>query len=228
MIAAPPRGDRRERLGAHVDGYPARVLEALTDTYPVVLHLIGHRASHELVARYTPALIQHSYNLNDIGAELPRFIGGDVLADLARLEWAVARAFNAHDLPPLDPQPLANWTDEQWQHAVLHFQPSLALLSSPWPIRELWEARNTPIEAIDIDLRNRPDQVVVRRAGYDVRCESVGDKEALVLEALLAGSTLGDVSALLDVNAGDPESVAMWFARWMQNRLIVDCTSAQR
>ena len=235
VVAAPPQGTRRERLDVYVNGYPARVQEAIEESYPAVTHVIGHRATHALVARYLPALVRHSYNLDDVGAELPGFLRGDALAgrfpflpDLAQLEWAVAGAFRAHDRPRLDPQPLAAWTDDQWQRAILQFQPSVAVVCSSWPIRELWEARDTPIDAIDIDLRDRPDQVLVCRVGYGVRCESISRDEARGLGALLTGHALGEVSELLGTHGGDPASVSAWFASWMQNGLIAGCTSNRR
>lgn len=232
LIAQPPRGDRHERLGVYINGYPARVQEAMEECFPAVTHVIGHRATHELVvARYVPALTRHSYNLNDVGAELPGFLHSDTLSgqfpflpDLARLEWAVRCAFHAHDLAPLvDLGPLATWTEEEWQRAVLQFQPSVALLCSPWPIRDLWQARETPIEEIDIDLRDRPDRVLVRRAGFGVQCESVSADEARALGALLAGRTLVQVSELHATSGGDAAFVSAWFARWMQQGLIIGC-----
>lgn len=232
LIAAPPRGDRDERLAVYVNGYPARVEESLEESFPAVAHLIGHRAMRELVARYVPALTRHSYNLNDVGAELASFLRRDplsrqfpFLADLAQLEWAVARAFHAHEQAPLDVGPLATWTEAQWQHAVLRFQPSVALVCSRWPIRDLWEARETPIEAIDIDLRGRPDRVLVRRAGFDVECESLPPDEAAAVTALLAGQRLGEVTRMLERQGCDPAAVSAWFGCWMRKGMIAGCGS---
>jgi hypothetical protein len=230
LIAPPPRGDRSERLAVYVNGYPARVQEAIEESFPAVTHLIGHRATHELVERYLHALTRHSYNLNDVGAKLPGFLCRDLLCarfpflpDLARLEWAINQAFHAHQRAPLDPASLATWTDAQWQRAVLHFQPSVALVCSPWPIRDLWAARETPREAIDLDLRDRPDQVRVWRTGLEVHCTSVGRDEALLLETLLAGQTLGAAMERLAANNGDSASVSAWFTDWMRQGLLVAC-----
>ncbi len=235
LIAQPPRGERHERLAVYVNGYPARVREAIEECFPAVTHLIGQRATHELVARYVRALTRHSYNLNAVAAELPGFLCSDALngqfpflPDLAQLEWAVTCAFHAHDRAPLDLGVLATWSEEQWQHAVFEFQPSVALVRSSWPIRDLWEARETPIEDIDINLRDRPDRVLVRRAGPGVLCQPVSHDEARLLAALLAGRTLGDVSDLLVTSGGAPASVSTWFARWMQHRLIIGCSSDPR
>jgi Putative DNA-binding domain len=233
VLVQPPRGHCGERLGVYVSGYPARVQEAVEESFPAVAHIIGHRATHGLIGRYLTVVTRHTYNLNDVGAKLPSFLRSDPLTDrfpflpdLAVLEWAVARAFHAYDQPPLDPAPLAAWTEAQWQLAVLQFHPSVALVSASWPIRELWEARETSIEEIDIDMRDRPDHVLVRRAGCAVHCESLSDDEAAVLAALVAGCTLGQVSEALMTRGGNPAAVATWFARWMHQRLLIGCSSA--
>jgi hypothetical protein len=230
LVCTPPRGDVGVRLGVYVGGYPARVQESLRETFPAVAHLAGVRRFSELSGRYVAALALHSYNLNDVGMELAKFLRSDVLgtdlpflADLAELEWRVACAFHAHERAPLDPTPLGAWSDEQWEHAVLGFQPSVALVCSAWPIRELWASRETAVADIDIDLRDRSDRVLVRRCAMDVHCESLADGEARALEALLSGQPLGEVTAMLASHGDDGSQVSGWFAGWMQHGLIIDC-----
>ncbi|MBI3388142.1 MAG: putative DNA-binding domain-containing protein [Deltaproteobacteria bacterium] len=187
-LAAVPRGTITERLHVYLDGYPARLHDALVETFPAVAHMIGHGAMTHLTRRYLGALSLESYNLNDAGAELPAFLRADelttqlpFLADLAELEWDIACAFHAHDESPLDPSVLTSWTLDDWEGARLRFQPSVALVCSPWPIRELWEARETPIEAIALDVHDRPDRVLVYRTGLAECCESVDSAEAAAL-----------------------------------------------
>jgi len=230
LIALPERGSAAERLRVYAGGYPVRVQEALAETFPAVAHVVGDGAFTDLVRRYVQATPLHSYNLNDAGAELPHFLGDDSLTarlpflpDLAGLESQVAHAFHAHERADFDPTALANWSMDDWERAVLCFQPWVALVRSAWPIREIWESRDTPIEEIDIDLRHRSDRVLVRRAGYVVLCESVDDAEAESLGALLEGQTLGCVVAALTARGGDPASVSQRFARWMALRMIADC-----
>jgi hypothetical protein len=231
LIALPERGTAAERLRVYAGGYPVRVQEALAETFPAVAHVVGEHAFTALVRRYAEATPLHSYNLNDAGAELPRFLRNDSLTarlvflpDLARLEWQVARAFHAHERPAFDPSVLANWSMDDWEHAVLRFQPWVAMVRSDWPIREIWESRDRAIEEIDIDLRDRPDRVLVRRAGYAVLCESLDEAEAEFLEALLEGQRLGSVVAGRATRGGGPESVFQRFARWMTARMIAGCT----
>jgi len=232
-VTAVPEGSRpAERMHVYAAGYPARITEALAETFPAVAHVVGDGAFAALARRFAAVTPFASYSLNDAGADLPRFLHGDLLTerlaflpDLAQLEWQVARAFHALDETPLVPSAFAPWTMEQWERAVLQFQPWLSVVRSEWPIREIWESRETPVAAIDIDLRNRPDRVLVRRTGFEVTCESVSEDEADALAALIAGSTLGEVVARLANHGGDPAGVSAWFGRWMTLRLVKSVTS---
>jgi hypothetical protein len=195
-----------------------------------VAHVLGARAFHRLVHRYIAAVALTSYNLNDAGAELPRFLRGDsagaalpFLPDLAQLEWAVVRAFHAHENVPLDPASLADRRLDDWAGAVLRFQPWLSVVQSNWPIRALWECRETRIEEIDIDLNDRPDRVLVRRVGATVVCESLDCPEGAALSALIDGQSLGTIVTTLAADGIDAAAVATWFARWMAWRAVVGC-----
>jgi hypothetical protein len=232
-ITPPPHGDVTERLRVHGGGYPARLEEALAENFPALAHPVGAGAFRELAGRFAARIPLASYNLNDAGAPLPEFLRGDPLAerllflpDLARLEWDVARAFHAADERTFDPAALAGWGLEEWTRAVVGFQPAVAIVTSAWPIREIWECRERAIEAIDIDLCNRPDRVLVRREGFAVVCESLDEAQANTLAALLAGRTLGDVVDALGEHADLAASVSAWFARWMSLRMITGCSLA--
>ncbi|HVN84569.1 MAG TPA: putative DNA-binding domain-containing protein [Candidatus Binatia bacterium] len=231
LIAAPPRGEIRERLDVYINGYPARAHDALDESFPALVHLIGHEATHDLVARYLPALTVRSYNLNDLGTELPSFLRTDCLTerfpflpDLAELEWKVARAFHARDDVPFAPSRLAAWTEEQWANAVVRFQPSVAVVCSPWPILTLWNARETPISAIDIDLTDHAEPVLIRRVGFGVRCEPIDVNEARLLSGLIAGRRLGEAMAELAEANDETGDVSSWFARWVRQHLLSDFT----
>src|SRR5262249_40537163 len=143
-IAAPPSAERdsgvaldewlcaaepacvAERMRIYIDGYPARVHDALAESYPAIAHLVGADAFSALAQRYAAAVPLRSYNLTHAGAQLPAFLSGDAvthdwpyLPDLARLEWSVARAFHADEREPLDLRAL-EWSVDDWADAILH------------------------------------------------------------------------------------------------------------
>jgi hypothetical protein len=227
-LASPPRGTIADRLHAHVDGYPARVREALAETFPAVAHLAGDAAFDALTRRYLPHVPAGGYGLGDVGGVLPDVLRDDplgaelpFLADLARLEWAVHRAFHAHLASPFDPRVAAGWTPDDWAAARVRFQPGTVCIASPWPIRTLWEARRTPREEIDVVIEGRPEKGLVHRVEHRVACTPVEDAEAVVLARLLGGATLGE--AVAGLAAEDAERVGGWTASWAARGLVVAC-----
>ena len=231
LIAIPDRCDAVTRLRVYANGYPARLEEALKETFPAVEHVVGPSAFAALAYRFAAAVPLYSYNLNDAGEQLPELLRSDPLTanlpflpDLARLEWHVSKAFHATDEPTFNPAPLAQWSLDDWERAGLCFQPWVAVVESDWPIREIWECRETPVEEIDVNLHDRPDQVLVRRTGFAVICESLDDAEAHALRILLDGRTLGDAMATLTANGEDPAAVSAWFAHWAALRMVVSCS----
>jgi hypothetical protein len=241
----------RERLAAYVNGYPARIFEALDESFPAVRHLAGDAAFGEVVQRYSSRVPRGIYSLSDVGAELPAFLASDpigerlpFLADLAALEWRIALAFHAHERAPLDPSSLAGWGLEHWERATIELQSSVAVVRSIWPILDLWNLRETPISEIDLELAGRAQTVLVSRDGFSVSCDLLDCAQAVVLEALLDGATLGVALERLatpseedadesTASAGSTASavstapaVSKWFAGWAARGLIVHCRAA--
>jgi hypothetical protein len=215
------------RLRAYAGGYPARIGEALEEAYPALKHVVGSSAFASLVTRYLPHVPEGIYNLNDVGASLPGFLANDALVrefpfgpDLARLEHAVHHAFHASDLPPLALTTFADWTLEDWSAAVLEFQPSVALVSSAWPVCDIWNARDTPIGEIDIALEGRPQHVLVGRPGGVVQCEVIEAAEAAALESMRGGATLGQAVEEIAERGGESSAVTAWFSHWVALGLV--------
>ena len=224
-LAVPPGAEPSERLAVYVDGYPARLHDALLEAFPAIARLIGSSRFHALVHRYLRAAALRSYNLNEAGAELSAWLGDDPLAaelpflpDLAELEWAVNRAFHAVEHAPLMPAALAALTPEVLLAGRVRFQPSLALRASRWPIHALWEARDAEPGAIDIDLAVA-EQVIVHRVGHGVACAPIDAGRAAALQALLAGETLAEVAD----QAEDPTAVIAWLGEWIAAGIVVEC-----
>jgi hypothetical protein len=215
-----------ERLSVYAGGYLARMREALADVYEAVQFVLGERAFTELAQAYAARYPSHDYNLSFAGRSLPEFLAGSPIAqqlpflpDLARLEWLVCRAFHAFEQPPLEPSRLAAPPPEAWDRLRLTFQPSLGVVASAWPIRDIWAARREPRGTVNLQIAGRAQRVLVFRRGLEVRCELLEEPECVLLEGLLAGRTLGEVCQAL--SQADPTAVRAWFARWMQERLIV-------
>ncbi len=230
-IRQPDAESAATRLGAYTGGYPARIEESLADAYPAVRHLLGTGRFRELARRYLPLVPKGCYNLNAIGGTLADLLDADplsaelpFLADLARLEWAVWNAFHAPPAPPLDVSELTEWTAEDWATATIDFAPGVSVIRSRWPIADLWAARSTPKERIDIVLEGRPQTVLVSRRGYDVECTPISELEARAIEALGDGRILIAVTAELAAAGAQPDQVEAWFAGWSERGIVARCT----
>jgi hypothetical protein len=230
----PQGGSRGEvRMAVYAEAYLARMAEALAEVYETVRHLTGKEAFIELTESYLDAHPSHSYNLNSVGDALPEHLGRTrfaealpFLPDLARLEWAIAQAFHASEGAPFDPSELAGFSEDAWERARVAFQPSVAVVSSAWPILDLWNARKTPTTEIDIGLEGRPQDVLVSRHGLEVVCELLQPEQADLIRRLQKGEALGQVCAHLagdgHVRSQKEESapVGEWFSSWASRGLI--------
>ena len=215
-----------ERLSVYAEGYLARTREALAEVYEAVDFVLGEQGFTDLARAYAARQPSRDYNLSFAGRALPEFLAGSLLAqrlpflpDLARLEWLVCQAFHAFEHPPLEPSRLAALPPDAWDRLRLTFQPSVGVVASAWPVRDIWAARREPRGTVNLEIAGRPQRVLVFRRGLDVRCELLEEPEWLLLERLVAGRALGEACQAL--NQAGPPAVQAWFARWMGEGLIV-------
>ncbi|MBW2493823.1 MAG: putative DNA-binding domain-containing protein [Deltaproteobacteria bacterium] len=229
-VCVPPATDSAARVAVYVDGYPARIREALRESFPAVAQILGDGSFAALADRFAKDMPAELQNLNLVGAALPRYLESDrVIRDLpflpalAELEWAVDRCFHADLLPPFDPSPCSGWSSGDWARARIGFQPGLGLVCAPWPLRELRETYRCERSEIDVDLVDRHDRVLVYRRGFDVVVESIESAEAEAMASLQSGVVLGEVTAALADSGAEREAVAGYFGRWASLGLVVSC-----
>ncbi len=217
-----------ERMSVYADGYVARLSEALAETYEAVRHLLGAEAFTELARLYLEAHPSKSYNLNDVGKEMPSFIGttrfaGELpfLPDLAALELSVASAFHAFDTAPFDASVLGGLTEEDWEKMRIAFHPSVRVVGSAWPVLDLWNARKTPIAEMSVPLEGRPQNVLVYRREHQVYCEPIGKDQKELVRRLLGGDALGETCERVAEEAQTEDlPLEEWFSAWTGRGLI--------
>ncbi len=223
------------RMEVYASGYLARMKEALEEVYEAVHHLTGEGVFSRLATDYAKQFPSRHYNLSAAGVHFSRFLEMaeiteklPFLPDLVRLEWKVNQAFHAFEKPPLSPEIFQSVPEEKWDDLVFEFQPSVGIVSSGWPILDLWQARKTPRKEIDIQVVDRPQTVLIFRKGFQVRCENLERGEAALLEGLLAGRSLGDVcGSLADFSKDLLPDLTGTFRNWMQKGLLI-CYNAGR
>ena len=219
--------DPMDRLAVYEDGYPARIFEALAESFPAIAKILGEGSFAALVQRYRPMLPRGWCNLNDIGRALPAFLASDqltrrlpLLPDLARLEHSVHQAFHADVGPDLDFSPCLTWDLDRWSAARFVFRPDVTWWASEWPVRDLWDARLLERSEIDVALEGRPQTVCVHRTGFDVTVAVIDPPEAALAACLSGGGSFGGAMDELARAGITAEAPAQMLARWIEAGLI--------
>ncbi|HLG19205.1 MAG TPA: DNA-binding domain-containing protein [Bdellovibrionota bacterium] len=221
--------DHAERLSVYAEGFFARLHEALQESYELVYRVVGEEESYALIHDYLHDFTPRSYNITEAGASFPEFLERHsvretfpYLPDLARFEWAIVRAFHSKTETPLNRAALQELSPEQWDRVRFSFQPAVSVISSPWPIYDLWKARKKPDAEFPVPGKSdrRACHIVVYRSQFDVMTLEIETGEAELLRLLMNGSALGYACAQSS-GRRSPADVTKGFARWVQLGLIV-------
>ena len=186
--------------------YRHHVLTTLTsvlkDTYGVVARLVGAGffayAADTFVRRHPPSapcLFEYGAGFAEFLASFPPCRDLAYLPDVARLEWAMHAALHADDARATDLDGLREMPADSLGRVTLRLDPSLALLSSPWPIDRIWRANQPGADPqVTIDLGAGGVCVEVRRLGDDVVWRPL-PRAAYAFRAALAASLTLEAAA---------------------------------
>jgi hypothetical protein len=131
-------------------------------------------------------------SLAEYGGEFPAFLRSlpvcapiPWLADLARLEWAIQRAYHAPQARALERDDLLALIGAEGAAAVLTLDPSTALVSTGWAVHEAWSAWRQDGGWTGGEPARRETRLLVRREAADVSVETVPLGEGEFIRALL-------------------------------------------
>ncbi|MGZ5034085.1 MAG: HvfC/BufC family peptide modification chaperone [Usitatibacter sp.] len=180
---------------------------ALASTYPVIERLVGDAFFREAAEQYARACPSVSGDLHEFGASFASFLESYAhaaalayLPDVARLEWAVHESFHAADGAPLDYGRLGRVAPESYGALRFHLHPAVRFVSSVHPVLAIWEA-NQPGRDGTPERDAAPERVLVRRDGFVVRPELVGERDWNFLAALDLGATLEEAGNAIGESA---------------------------
>jgi len=149
------------RLGIYRHHVFVTLTAALAAAFPVVCRLVDERFFGYAADRYIrteppagPCLFEYGGTFPAFLAEFPACRTLAYLADVARLEWAMQVALHAPDTTPLAADALRSAPPERAWELTFTLDPSVARLTSPWPIDRIWRANQPAAEsAATVDLR---------------------------------------------------------------------------
>jgi len=211
------------QLDIYREQFWIRHVNCLREDFPVLVALVGEEKFEAIVRDYLEVFPPKKFQLRHLGENLADFLAtrdDQLLADLARVEWAFIDAFDAPDAPPLDPSSISAISEDDWPNARLVLHPSLQLLRLAHPANEMRDAWWSDKDKRPIERAERkPTHVVVFRHKDLLLYTEVMDTLPFEMLSLLAsGKSLGAAGDDLAASSGRGEeiesSIGSWFTRW--------------
>lgn len=192
-IHSPDTTDAERRFAIYRSSVQHNWRAAMGSIYPVCQAWVGEAFFNEAVRQHLAASPSTSGDLAELGAGFAEFLAHyspaasqPVLPDLARLEWAVHRAFHAADANALSASALATVPPEDLDRLVLHPLPGSALIATQWPLLEIWKAHQPDAEAALPDLSQpQPQTALVWREGLETALVELDDATAALVQTML-------------------------------------------
>lgn len=213
-LFAPPRCvPLARRFDVYRNNVHASLVDALADIFPAVQRLVGREFFRAAARLFLAKRMPSSAALIAFGKGFPEFLDRfepaatlPYLGDVARLELLWLDAYHAAEVPSLDPAALQDGDDPSGIR--LRFHPSAALLSSGWPVFQIWRSNREDAEVMPIDLDAGPDFLMVFRTGGEVRVVSLSAGMHAFFERLAAGAALSDAAETAGAADADFDLVA--------------------
>lgn len=184
-LSGPNQTPVAKRFDVYRNNVMSSLVQAMRDGFPVVRRLVGEAFFAPMASAYVRAYPPTSPVLMTYGADFPAFLDTfqpaaslPYLADVARLELALRRAYHAADARPIAAEALSQPGIET---ARLTLAPAVSVLTSPYPIHAIWRANMDPSAP---KPTSGAQAVLVTRADWEPLPEPVPAPEARFITAL--------------------------------------------
>ena len=215
-----------QRLGLYRGNLTTTWTKTLSAAYPVLLALVGDEFFCGLSRAYGAAHPSGNADLHHFGASLadllaafPPVANYPYLPDMARLEWALHRAYYAPDAAPLAATTLADWSPARFETARARLHPACQLISSDWDVAGLWQAHQPGATMTPAVCRQT--HALVLRPAWTPQVLALSAAAHAALTLLAAGATMGQ--ALDAACASDPAfDVAAQLQAWLRLAVLTE------
>ena len=197
-----------KRFGVYRNNVAVSLVEALSSAYPSVAAILGDdfaRVARTFIDRHpptTPVMAEFGRGFGDFISAFGPLRHAPFLSDLARAERLWLDAYHAADESALDPDGLASIPPDQLADITLQRHAAAALRNSPYPVFDLFGARETWPPAAGIDL-DAAQAILITRPQFEVLVFGIDAATAEFFATLFAGKTLGE--AIGAATSNDPD-----------------------
>jgi hypothetical protein len=222
------RFDRRARPGLLVyqNNYRSQLVACLSEAFERLHAWLGDEAFLAAAIAHIDAETPTHWTLDAYPSAFPttmaRLYPDDPeVAELAWMDWALARAFTAADAAPLTSAAIAQ---VDWDRAGIVFTPSLVMAEIATNAAAIWSA--LAADEMPPPVRQLPEtaSLLIWRDGFTPRFRTIDPVERGAVERMLAGGSFTDLCAALVEDMGETGGVAQAGAllgQWVGDGLIV-------
>ena len=222
-LKVPEAASPAARLHVYQHAYAARLVEILAEDYDTTWTFLGDQAFHDLARAYIRDCPSQTPNARWFGARFPDFLAtrpalADIpaIADIARLERALADAFDAADAPVAGLSDLAALGVENIERATFALHPSVTLLGLGTNAHAIFSALRGDTAPPAPEALDDRQWIVIWR--HDLMCRhlALGSEAGTLLDHARQGydfARLAEVSMLM----GDPDTAATRLAGHLQH-----------
>jgi len=195
--------DPDSRFAVYRNNVQSSLINALADSYPVVLQLVGDEFFRAMAQHYVQTFAPTSPLINDYGSDFADFIehfapaaSVPYLADVARLERLRVMAYHAADADTVVPAQVAAAMGAPESLAALriHLHPSIFTLNSAYAVVALWAAHQTDAPPQNLELYHAQSALVLRN-GLQVEAFAIDVGTATFIHRLQSNCPLGQAVA---------------------------------
>lgn len=213
-----------KRFNVYRNNVVVSLMDAMETAFPVIQKLIGAENFRSLSGLYVRQHPPDSPMLMFYGEAFPAFLEGfeplanvPYLADVARLELARRSAYHAHDAVAVAGDALGAIAPDAVMGVSFDLSPAVRIVTSPYPIVSIWHFNMTEGAGKPPALA---ETAMITRPALDLQMQSIGADQAVFLQALQRGETLGAAfEAATLTNDGFDLSAAL--VLMLQSELII-------
>lgn len=230
VVRAASRRESVARMDVYARAYELRLLEVLRTDFPALHVLAGDEVFETLGRAYIRAHPSDSPNARWFGNRFASFIArsdafasSEVMAEMARFEWAMGLAFDAPDQSPLSLDQLARIPPDRFPGATFPIHPSVQRLGLAWNVPAFWKAVESKIDPPSLAAARAPVQWVVWRPQLATYFRSLERDEERALDAVAGGESFESVcESLMAVMRPEevPPRAAQLVRRWTEEGLL--------
>jgi hypothetical protein len=217
----------RNRVALYRGNLTQTWLKVLSGAYPVLRALVGDGFFLTLSREYGMADPAGSGDLNRFGSRMAELLEAwppsapyRYLADVARLEWLVHRAFFAADATPWSAERWAQCTPEAIESSSIRVHPAVELLHTSTSAADLWLSSQDSDEELEPHDVERPQWMVVARPRWVPKVVVVSPDAFAMLDALRSGAPLGVALDAALARNSNFDFAGNWQA-WIKHGIVV-------